>query len=65
VPIVPLVVDGTQEVIAKHRARIVPLEVDVHILPPVYVSETGGDTHAFRDLVRQRMAEELARMRSQ
>jgi 1-acyl-sn-glycerol-3-phosphate acyltransferase len=63
VPIVPLVIDGTQEVIAKHRARIVPLPVDVHILPPVYASETGGDTRAFRDLVRQRMSEELARMR--
>jgi 1-acyl-sn-glycerol-3-phosphate acyltransferase len=64
VPIVPLVVDGTQEVIAKHRARIVPLMVDVHVLPPIYPVETGGDSHALRDLVRQRMAEELARMRS-
>jgi 1-acyl-sn-glycerol-3-phosphate acyltransferase len=64
VPIVPLVVDGTQEVIAKHSARIVPLEVDVHILPPIQPSETNGDSRALRDLTRQRMAEELARMRA-
>ena len=64
VPIVPLVIDGTQEVIAKHRARIVPLWVDVHILPPVFASETGGDTRMLRDLVKARMSEELARMRA-
>ncbi len=63
VPIVPLVIDGTQEVIAKHRARIVPLVVDVHILPPIYAQEAGGDSYALRDLVRQRMAAELVRMR--
>lgn len=63
VPIVPLVIDGTQEVIAKHRARIVPLEVDVHILAPIYAAEVGGDRFALRDLVRSRMAEELVRMR--
>ncbi|HEX2871343.1 MAG TPA: lysophospholipid acyltransferase family protein [Polyangiaceae bacterium] len=63
VPIVPLVVDGTQEVIAKHRARIVPLPVDVHILPPIHAEEVGGDSYALRDLVRARMAEELVRMR--
>jgi 1-acyl-sn-glycerol-3-phosphate acyltransferase len=65
VPIVPLVIDGTQEVIAKHRARIVPLEVDVHILPPIYAADANGDSHALRDLVRERMASELARMRGQ
>jgi 1-acyl-sn-glycerol-3-phosphate acyltransferase len=64
VPIVPLVIDGTQEVIAKHRARIVPLQVDVHILPPVHGKEVDGDSHRLRDLVRERMAEELVRMRS-
>jgi 1-acyl-sn-glycerol-3-phosphate acyltransferase len=64
VPIVPLVIDGTQEVIAKHSARIVPLLVDVHVLPPVYATETAGDSRRLRDLVRSRMADELARMRS-
>ena len=64
VPIVPLVIDGTQEIIAKHSARIVPLQADVHILPPMYASEVNGDSHALRDAVRSRMAEELQRMRS-
>lgn len=63
VPIVPLVIDGTQEVIAKHRARIVPQWVDVHILPPIHAGEVSGDSRKLRDLVRARMAEELARMR--
>jgi len=64
VPIVPLVIDGTQEIIAKHSARIVPLCADVHILPPVHAAEAGGDSYALRDLVRDRMAAELVRMRS-
>ena len=63
VPIVPLVIDGTQEVIAKHRARIVPQWVDVHILPPIHASEAAGDSRKLRDLVRSRMADELMRMR--
>lgn len=63
VPIVPLVIDGTQEVIAKHSARIVPLCVDVHVLPPISAHEARGDSRVLRDLVRARMAEELARMR--
>lgn len=64
VPIVPLVIDGTQEIIAKHRVRIVPLVVDLHVLPPIYPSEANGDSRVLRDLVRQRMADELTRMRS-
>ena len=66
VPIVPLVIDGTQEVIAKHRARIVPLEVDVHILAArLRDGSRRRLATALRDLVRERMAEELVRMRGQ
>jgi hypothetical protein len=41
----------------------VPLLVDVHILPPVYAAEANGDSYGLRDLVRERMAAELVRMR--
>ncbi len=63
VPVVPLVINGTREVLAKHRGWLRPLVVDVQVLPPIWPEQAGGDSHALRDLVKSRMADELVRLR--
>lgn len=63
VPIVPVVISGTERVLAKRSFRIVPQLVNVQILDPVDPASVGYDSHRLRDLVHARMAAELGRMR--
>ena len=68
VPIVPVVVVGTREILPKSSASITPYPVTIHVLDPIS-PELFADlppakrTKALRDAVRAKMVEELARMR--
>ncbi len=55
VPIVPVVLEGTERVIAKKRLQIHPEPVTLQILEPVHPSAFGGDWRRFADEVRRRM----------
>jgi 1-acyl-sn-glycerol-3-phosphate acyltransferase len=63
VPIVPVVLHGTDRVLPKHRLRVVPWPVQARILAPVWPSECGGDWRRLRDTVRARMLAEQRRLR--
>jgi 1-acyl-sn-glycerol-3-phosphate acyltransferase len=63
VPIVPLVLEGTREVLPKGKWRVTPRIVDLHVLAPVRPEEAQHDSRRLRDLVKQRMADELQRIR--
>lgn len=63
VPVVPIVIDGTGNIIGKGRLRIVPGPVLVRILDPIEPQTVDYDSHALRDLVHATMSDELARMR--
>lgn len=63
VPIVPIVVEGTGDIIAKGRLRIVPGPVLVRILDAIDPGVVGYDSRALRDLVHDTMSTELARIR--
>jgi 1-acyl-sn-glycerol-3-phosphate acyltransferase len=63
VPVVPVVIDGTAEILGKGSARIVPRPVRVRVLPPVDPESVGFDDRKLRDVVHERMEAELARMR--
>jgi len=64
VPIVPVVIDGTGDIIKKKRLRIVPGPVRVHILEPIDPRSVGYDSRALRDVVHGAMSAELARLRA-
>jgi 1-acyl-sn-glycerol-3-phosphate acyltransferase len=57
VPIVPLLLHGTEKVLPKQRLLITPHPVRVDILPPVHPADTGYDWKRLRDEVRERMRE--------
>jgi 1-acyl-sn-glycerol-3-phosphate acyltransferase len=63
VPVVPVVICGTDRVLAKRSLRIVPQKVRVHVLAPVDPALVDYDSRRLRDLVHTKMAEEVARMR--
>jgi 1-acyl-sn-glycerol-3-phosphate acyltransferase len=63
VPVVPVVISGTERVLAKSSFRIVPQMVDVQILDPIDPASVGYDSRRLRDVVHARMAAELDRMR--
>ena len=64
-PIVPVVIDGTAEILGKGSKRIVPRPVLVRVLPPVDPASVAYDDRRLRDLVHEQMTAELARMRGQ
>ncbi len=55
VPIVPIVVEGTREILPKGRLRVKPLPVWVEVLKPIDGAEANHDWRALRDLTRSRM----------
>ncbi|HZI99650.1 MAG TPA: lysophospholipid acyltransferase family protein [Gemmatimonadaceae bacterium] len=60
VPIVPVLLHGTREVIRKGSMLLHPGRVDVHLLEPVSVEGYGyDDRDALADKVRSRIAEAL------
>lgn len=63
VPIVPLVVEGTRDILPKHRLRISPRRVHVRVLRPFHPEAYAHDHRALRDAVRDAMARELEAMR--
>jgi 1-acyl-sn-glycerol-3-phosphate acyltransferase len=65
VPIVPMVLAGTRDVLPKGRLRVVPRHVRVRILAPVDPGSVGYDHKRLHDVVRAHMLEEQGRMRSQ
>src|SRR5438132_2157216 len=62
VPIVPIVIHGTREIVRKHDITVRPGDIDIHLLEPV---RTEGLTYDDRDTlsakVRDRMAEAMLR----
>src|SRR5262249_54016623 len=62
-PIVPVVIDGTAQILGKGSARVVPRPVRVRVLPAVDPANVDGDDRRLREVVHQQMAAELARMR--
>ena len=61
VPIVPVLLHGTREVIRKGSMLLHPRRVDVHLLEPVSVEGYGYDHRdALAEKVRSRIAEALA-----
>jgi 1-acyl-sn-glycerol-3-phosphate acyltransferase len=64
VPIVPIVLDGTHEILPKGRATVSPRRVRVRILDPIDPASANWDSRRLRDRVRAKMMEELAKMRA-
>jgi len=64
VPVVPVVIDGTREVLPKSSLLIRPQAVVVRVLPPVDVRAFAGDDRALRALVHQQMASVLSELRA-
>ena len=62
-PIVPVVIDGTAEILGKGSTRIVPRPVRVTVLPPIDPESAGNDDKKLREMVHDAMAAELAKLR--
>ncbi len=59
-PVVPVLVHGTREVMARHSLLVRPGRVDVHLLEPVDVQGYGyEDRDALANAVRSRIADAL------
>ncbi|MFO7177479.1 MAG: lysophospholipid acyltransferase family protein [Pseudomonadota bacterium] len=65
VPIVPIVVSGTGEILPKGQLGIRPRPVTVRVLDPISPDEAAGDDRRLRELVFERMQRELAVLRGQ
>ena len=66
VPILPVVLDGTQRVIGRNRLFNWRNRINVKVLPPVPAAEVAAtETHVLMDGVRERMAAALAEVRGQ
>ena len=63
IPVVPVLIEGTDRVLAKRSFRIVPQRVTVRVLEPIHPASAGYDDRRLRDLVHARMIEEQARVR--
>ncbi len=66
VPVVPIVVDGTHDILPKH-GKLIDFQADIwlKVLPPVNPQDFGNKSTAVRDHVRELMKTTLAEMRSQ
>ncbi|HEV8549282.1 MAG TPA: lysophospholipid acyltransferase family protein [Polyangiaceae bacterium] len=64
VPIVPVVIEGTRDILPKASLLIRPQAVLVRVLPPLDARSYGQDDRRLRDQVRAVMAAELATIRS-
>jgi len=63
VPVVPVVIEGTRDILPKQSALIRPQAVVVRVLPAVDTRPFGRDDRRLRDQVRSEMAEALAELR--
>ena len=64
VPIVPVVMEGTRDILPKQSLLIRPQPVVIRLLAPVDPEPFGGDDRRLRDHVRVEMATALAALRS-
>ena len=65
VPVLPLVIDGTQDALPTHSWKYSPATVRLKVLPPVPTTGlTRADTEALREQVRRLIIEQLALWRS-
>lgn len=63
VPVVPVIIEGTGDILPKNSFRIRPRPVHVRILAPVHPDTCGNDHRALHDRVRAMMQRELDRLR--
>lgn len=63
VPIVPVVIEGTRDILPKGRFFIRPRPVTIRLLDPVYPDSAGDDHRRLSDMVRTRMQRELDEIR--
>lgn len=63
VPVVPIIVEGTGAILRKKSMQIRPQRTLVRVLEPIHPETVGHDDRALRELVRARMAAELATIR--
>jgi 1-acyl-sn-glycerol-3-phosphate acyltransferase len=54
-PIVPIVIEGTRDILPKGKLRVKPLPVWVEVLPPIHAAEVDNDWKQLRDLTKLRM----------
>jgi 1-acyl-sn-glycerol-3-phosphate acyltransferase len=64
VPIVPVVIDGTQDILPKGQLFIRPRPVLLRVLEPVHPESVGCDHRRLLETVRSRMQQELNRIRT-
>lgn len=62
-PVVPIVVDGTFPIYQGWKVQACPGTIAIHVLDPVTLEEAGGKADLLRDLVYNRMQQELAAIR--
>jgi 1-acyl-sn-glycerol-3-phosphate acyltransferase len=63
VPVVPVVIEGTRNILPKRSFLIRPQAVEVSVLPPVDARPFGRDDRGLRSCVHERMAEALGELR--
>lgn len=63
VPVVPVVIEGTRDILPKRTLLIRPQAVEVRVLPPVDAARFGHDDRALNAAVREQMAEALRDLR--
>ena len=54
-PIVPIVIEGTRDILPKGKLRVKPLPVWIEVLPPIHAAEVDHDWKRLRDLTKLRM----------
>lgn len=64
VPVVPVVIEGTRDILAKGRLLIRPRPVTIRVLPAIYPSDTGNDHKELLSVTRDRMQKALAEIRA-
>jgi len=63
VPIVPVIIDGTQDILPKSQLFIRPRPVLLRILEPIHPESVGNDHRQLLEVVRTRMQRELHAIR--
>lgn len=64
VPILPIVIEGTREVLPKHEWKLRPVgEISMRVLEPVYPSEFEGNVERLKDYTKRVMTIELNQLR--
>jgi len=62
-PVAPIVVDGTFPIYKGWKVLAFPGTITIRVLDPVTIEGAGGTVNQFRDVVHERMQQELAALR--